>query len=206
MPQKPLLILDLDRVLFDTDAYLTALGESLQPFGVTKDAWNRSLRQATGPFRLREQADTVAAAIDADATELHQALERESADAVWFLHPDARPFLDDIREVAELHLLTRGDPDFQKLKLQQTGLERYFSGQTIAVEPKEEAKLPVSTVGQAVFISDDVSELLALGGRYRWSRHVHINREGRDVPPNFPFPSFASLGEAAPKIRELVGA
>lgn len=207
MPEKPLIVLDFDRVLFDTDGYLASLCEAAQRFGITREGWQSAYRKrpAGSVFTFQSIADNLAKKFDVDAAELVAAMKEETADAVWFLFADARPFLERLHEIADVYLLTFGSAIEQEAKIDGTGIRHFFKDIAITEESKSaNRQLPISSVSQAIFLNDSVSEMLELGGLYRWSYHLHINRAGSDVPPNFPFQSFGSLREAEPAVLSLV--
>jgi FMN phosphatase YigB (HAD superfamily) len=205
--QKTPIVLDFDRVLFDTESYLVGLREAAGAFGVTKDHWADAGKKREGAFDLKVHADNLGKTAGADPAAILEAMLAETDDAIWYLFADSRPFLEEMREVSNLHLLTYGSDSFQTLKIEKTGLEPYFKSVTVTEEPKVDTPdLPVSSVDQAIFINDNIQEMLDMGGKYRWSHHLHVNRAGAPLPPNFPFRSFASLREATPFIRQLMDA
>lgn len=208
-PPKPQIILEFDRVLFDTDGYLAGLAEAVRALGAEKSFWNAALAQATSsqPLNLGSLASHLADATGLDRGELLKALQTETDDGVWYLYPDARPFFDHFRERADLYLLTSGDPELQTAKIEATGIHHYFQDIVITNTPKsQDKKLPLSSVSRALFLSDSVAEMMDLGGRFRWSYLLHVNRAQETLPPNFSLRSFATLREAAPTVAEIVQA
>lgn len=207
MKQKPVIILDFDEVLFDTEGYKVSLYESVKPFGVTNDVWQRAYvgREADEAFGFRGLANRLAEAVDAPIEAMIEAMARETSDAVWYLFADARPFLEAVQPNSEVYLLTYGNHREQKAKIAATGIGRYFKDVIITDESKALNKyLPVSSVSRAIFINDNVQEMLEFGGIYRWSTHLHINRYDRELPADFPFPSFRRLADALPHVQGLV--
>lgn len=207
MIQKPIIILDFDRVLFDTEGYIDSLYESVKPFGVTRDIWHKAYvrREPEEAFNFKSLARQLASYTGKDAEDFIKAMKQETNDAVWYLFADARPFLEAVHKEAELHLLTFGARHEQELKIAATGIAGYFKGVIITDELKVlNQSLPISSVGRAIFINDSIKELMELGGMYRWSTHLHINRYGRELPADFPFPSFNGLADALPGVKGLM--
>ncbi len=201
------LVINLDGTLFDSTAYLAGLREVAKRFGVSRQVWNTAAKPASPAdvFSLAGVAERIAAKTDQPAEPICRALEAETADGVWYLHAEARPFLERIAPISQLYLLTRGDHDLQRRKLTGANIERYFQGVFIVAEPKAQTSVaPLSAVSQAVFVNDDLDEMLELAQRYRWARHVHINRIGAPVPQNLSFPSFPDLRSAEPTIIHLL--
>lgn len=201
------LVMNLDGTLFDSAAYAAALREVARRFDISKQVWNTAAKgsEADDLFSLAKVSERVATKTEQPAEPIRRALEAETADGMWYLHADARPFLERVAPLSKLYLLSRGEHDVQRRKLQGAGLERYFHGVFIVTESKAEAQVaPLSSVSQAVFVNDDLNEMLELARRYRWARHVHINRSGGAVPANLSFPSFPDLRTAESTIVGLL--
>lgn len=204
---RSVLILDFDRVLFDTEAYILGLREVAKGFGVSRQVWQTAYKQrgADGLFRLSHLAEVLAAKTNQAAEPILRAFEAETADGVWYLHADARPFLEHVAPVSQLYLLTLGDEAVQRQKLVGTGISEHFQDTFIVQEPKAQASVaPLSSVSQAVFINDNIAEMLEVAQKYRWARHIHINRAGQELPPNFSIPSFPNLQAAEPAVLGLL--
>lgn len=210
--QKPTIVLDFDRVLFDTNAFIAGLKDAVKPLGVTKDMWEAAYydRGEDGVLHLPRFAEKLAAKTKASPEAISQALDTEMADAVWYLFGDTRQFLEQFSRQVTLYLLSFGQPEMQKKKLTGAGIEPYFDGIYLVDEAKAESnRLPISAVSRAIFINDNIEEMLELAKLYRWADHIHINRYGTDrlgqqLPAQLPFRSFSSLREASGHIEQLL--
>lgn len=205
---RPNIILDFDRVLFDTNSAYFGLHDAVRPFGVTSDVWQATLtalRQSGEVFQPRVLAAMLAKRTNRPAQLIEQALEEENAEASWYVYADAKPFLEHFAQSSALHLLTYGDQGYQSRKLAACGLNHYFASMHIVSTPKAEYdQLPINSVQRAIFINDDLSEMLDLARRYRWASHIQIARANVDVATDSRIPAFATLPEASNLITRLL--
>lgn len=201
------IILDFDRTLFDADAYKLGLRDAVKGFGVTKAIWDEAYEEANGAVRFKPFVELMAKRTGRSVEQLLRAIEKETAEAIWYLYADSREFLEEFAPVSRMFLLTYSDPYIQRQKIAAVGLSQYFQEVTVVDEPKAESgKLPISAVDQAIFINDNVDEMLELARVYRWAHHLHINRAGKPLPPRFAFPSFRDLRSAALRVRDIITA
>lgn len=208
MPKQSIaIVLDFDRVLFDADAYVAGLRDAVRAFNVDQPTWDTAYadRDEDGVFRVNRLVKNLAAATGQSESRIRQAIDQETAEAIWYLYADSRAFLDRFRDRASLYLLTFGCQEFQRQKIAAAGLGRYFDEVTIVEKPKAESgDLPVSPVQQAVFLNDNQREMLELARNYRWAAHFHVNRDGAKLPADFPFPSYADLATAGDAVEALI--
>jgi FMN phosphatase YigB (HAD superfamily) len=205
---KPAIVIDFDRVLFDTDAYIAGLRHAVGQVGVTRAQWDAAYqdRGEDKVLRIDRLLTNLAERSGKPLEEITAAFDRETEEAMWYLYADAREFLEAFQPVADVYLLSFGAKDWQSRKLEAVGVKDFFKTMTIVEEPKAEAKdVPVPSVSQAIFINDNKSEMLDVARRYRWARHLHINRAGDELPAGFPFPSYPDLRTAAPAIAGAIG-
>jgi hypothetical protein len=196
--------MDFDRTILDTGSLTKGMYEAVRGFGISREAWNIALADRGEENILR--IERLAHNLNPRKTQhLIDALEKEVSDATWYLYPDVRPFLSFASHQAELHLLTLGDADFQRSKIEAAGINSFFTTITTTEKPKHELKnLPLSTVEHGIFINDSIQETRDMAGVYRWARHLHINREGVQLPLDFPFKSFRDLVELRVYLEELL--
>jgi FMN phosphatase YigB (HAD superfamily) len=207
-PSKPAIVIDFDRVLFDTDAYVAGIRQSVGQVGVTRSHWDAAYQDRGDDqvLRIDRLLTNLAERSGKPRAQIQEAFERETGEAMWYLYADAREFLEAFKPVADVYLLSFGCKEWQGRKIEAVGIKDFFKSATIVEVPKADAKdVPVPSVSQAIFINDNQSEMLDMARRYRWARHLHINRAGDDLPPGFPFPSYPDLRTAAPAIAGSIG-
>lgn len=207
-PPKPAIVLDFDRVLFDTNAYIAGLRQAATDLGISKGDWEAAYqdRGEDRLVRLPRLIKNLAGRSERRAAKLQEAFDRETAESMWYLYADARTFLEQFQDAAEVYLLTFGDPDLQNRKIDAVGIRDFFTRISVVEVAKADATdVPVPSVSQAIFINDNRKEMLDMARRYRWAKHLHINRGGEEVPADFPFPSYPDLRSAAPAIASAIG-
>lgn len=201
------LVLDFDRVLFDTDGHNSGLLDAVRGLGVSRAMWDKAYddRDEDGVFRIERFTSKLAVVSGKPPEELKAAIDRETAEAIWYLYPDSRDFLERFTGRTVLYLLTFGCQHLQRQKIAAVGLGRYFESVTVVEKPKAESgQLPISSVQQAIFINDNFQEMYELARLYRWATHLHINRMGAELPADFPFPSYRDLASAGDAIEALL--
>ena len=203
---KPTIILDWDGTLFDNQGYWYDLGQAVGELGVTRKQWDIAYaNRQDGVLRLDQVIESLATVSGADEAALRQKIDEASRDAVWYLHADARPFLEAVRPHVRLILLSFGDEQVQLPKIHYSGLKPLFDEVRVVDYPKAETKdLPVSAVHRAIFINDSVTETRDMATAFRWAHHLHVNRRHEPVPGDFQFPTFPDLRELSQALRSLV--
>lgn len=207
-PPKPAIVLDFDRVLFDTNAYISGLRQAATDLGISKADWEAAYQDRGDDrlVRLPRLVKNLAGRSERRAAKLQEAFDRETAESMWYLYADARTFLEQFQAAAEVYLLTFGDPELQNRKIDAVGIRGFFTRVSVVEVAKADATdVPVPSVSQAIFINDNRTEMLEMARRYRWAKHLHINRGGEEVPADFPFPSYPDLRSAAPAIASAIG-
>jgi FMN phosphatase YigB (HAD superfamily) len=205
---KPAIVVDFDRVLFDTDAYDSGLRQAMKDIGIDRAIWDAAIKEPDedGVLRIDSLLANVAKRSRRQPKQIRAAFDRETSEAMWYLYADTREFLERFRAAAEVHLLSFGSQEWQNQKIDAVGIRDFFTHVTVVEEPKSQAKnLPVPSVSQALFLGSNSKEMLDVARRYRWAKHVHINRAGEELPADFPFASYPDLRTAAPEIASLVG-
>lgn len=195
-------------MLFDTPAYAHGLRDAVKDFGVTPEIWGRAYRRRdeTGAFRLTSQAEHLASLTNRPMASLLEALEKETDDALWYLYADSKAFLEQFSPLANLFLITFGDESLQLQKINATGIGQYFADIVIVDRPKAESdRLPIHSVQQAIFLNDNLDEMLDLARIYRWSSHIQIARSNVPVKKtDGRIPVYENLRDAAGTVAKLL--
>lgn len=110
--------LDFDRVLFDTDSFKQHLNEKLPGFSETySEARENNL------YNPEKHAEL----LEVEVEEIFKHIEH----ARNFLYAD----IDELNEIEhELVIVSRGDQEFQELKIQESGILEYVSDYTVVEE------------------------------------------------------------------------
>lgn len=127
------IIIDFDHTLFDPAPLKRELSAALEPHGVPQDLFWRTYRECYfrmggGDYNPHDHVqmlkDALTCTIDAAMGKLNLALSRSGQ----YLFPDARMFLDRLVALnIPAVLYARGDPGFEWVKVNATGIEPYFT-------------------------------------------------------------------------------
>lgn len=169
---KYCLALDLDGVLINRNAFKnylmnTCSDEGIDPkkFLVSYDA-NKSIY---GYYKLDDHLKTLASYQPLAIRNLRHAVTKacfgKSFPVQQMIYPDAAEFLEKMAKkygsTIDLMLISRGDPEFQKLKLLATKINRYFK-ETFFVSTESKGSILVKFLDQyrkVVFVDDNFIEL-----------------------------------------------
>ncbi len=100
--------IDFDRVLFDTDAFREHLDEKIPGFNDTY------------PKNQLYNPEEHAEVLGVDPEKIHETIE----ECEQFVYPDIEKL--EKLESHKLILVSRGDPVFQKEKIEESGVKKYF--------------------------------------------------------------------------------
>lgn len=95
-----------------------------------------------------------------------------------FLYDDAIPFLNHLaRQTQEIYLLSFGDFDFQKDRIEACGIEKYFKNIIITQDHKHIITLPTPVTNETYFLNDNPTENKQISQKYPQSNIIEIQRE-----------------------------
>ena len=161
--------IDLDDTLFNTYMFKEDILECFARCGVTKEDYYDSYRQAVfGPvegyfdYTFKKHADILRnlnyQIPDSTIDDLNNLLKKNYNDS------QAEQFLLGIKKIShKLILLTAGEPELQKKKIDSTGLAKYFD-QIEIIDGGKSQKI-VAVAGQAnkiLFVNDNFKENIQL--------------------------------------------
>lgn len=100
---------------------------------------------------------------DIDYTLFDTTLFKESALTKYALYDEVIPLLSKLATISELGIFSKGEEEFQKTKLQKTGIEKYFElGNIHIFEDKDSNmnKIIKQYEGNKIYLVDDKLEIL----------------------------------------------
>ena len=203
-PGKPIIVLDLDGVVFNEKAFKKSLAYHFSLLGV--DFWETypMCKDERGIYQFEQQINLIRGSS-------RQAEMRRMAmhDLFHFLFPDVKDFLEANKDKI-LILLTFGEEDFQGKKvsgLLKANILSYFSQRIVSQKPKVNhlKRICNGNSGSPIFFIDDKPEELAnarreLGNRVRC---IRMNRCG-ELKPDFRFFEVKDLNEANRAIKRFL--
>lgn len=156
------LILDFDYTLFDTAALKQAMIHALQQFGVTAEQFfvaEKHVKQKNGMYELQTHLSMLVEEAQHEAA--MQSIQHLLQNTAQFLYPDVMPFLKRHAE-HQLILLSFGNPDWQRAKIEHTGFLEVFHDILLTDQPKTEALRGTVVSQKTVLINDRGSEIDAI--------------------------------------------
>ncbi|HAZ28331.1 MAG TPA: hypothetical protein DCY48_00965 [Candidatus Magasanikbacteria bacterium] len=164
-----MVIIDFDDTLFDTEQFKEARLEAVEHLGVSEQEFWETYRIARnspdGAFTYsNERHAAVLAERGYSEKEVLFVLEQTTGEHVYeFLFSDTIPFLDFLKHTRErMILLSLGNPGFQKLKTDGSGVSAYFDTVIMVHDTKRhvlrELLRAVPASDSVWFINDKVDE------------------------------------------------
>lgn len=165
------IFIDFDDVLFNTKRFKKDIEGIFAKHGISKDVfekyyYHQSGENDQGVYDPEKQLTEVERMLGADLSNLKIELEEFLEKTSEYVFPGAVDFLKSFRK-EELFILSFGSKDFQKLKIEKTGLGNYFERIIITDERKGEAlkdlvekeEINISQ-GEEVYFIDDRCKFL----------------------------------------------
>lgn len=180
-------IFDFDDTIFNTKRLKLDIFEKISSFGVDKKivetTYKDTLSQNEGNYILKKHLENL-------FREKGNFAEIENETLNWFhnldfktyILPEIEGVLKNLKEKNTLILLTKGNPDFQNIKIEKSELGTYFEEINI-VEGKKEEFLESRSYNDAFFINDKESENEIIRTRFPNIKTINPNRKGGIAAP-----------------------
>lgn len=192
------IIVDFDHTLFDPAPLKRELSAALEPHGVTQDLFWRTYRECY--FRMggedynpRDHVSTLERVLTCTVDEAMGKLNLTLSRSGQYLYPDAQAFLDRLVALnIQAVLFARGDPGFEWVKINATGIEPYFTKIVTSTKKRWDSAPEVlngEAEGRRVFwVSHKLEEMVEVKKRYP---HVTPILKRR---PELPLERYRSAG------------
>jgi FMN phosphatase YigB (HAD superfamily) len=162
-------ILDLDDTLLDTQGFKEVRIHALNNLGVSASVYNKSYKEAysnaNGINTYNDDAHAeVLATYGFDRELIKQAFDSVRSRLKGFLFPDAIDFLQFLKDInQQVILLSLGQSDFQKMKIDSTEIAEYFDQIFITNNSKQEILEKIisqhANESEIWFVNDKPSEI-----------------------------------------------
>lgn len=137
------IFIDFDDVVFNTQRYKTDLKKIFFRFGISADLFERlyfayppnSNNSSVKTYQLEKHLQVLRKKVSFKKSELRKAVERFLADTKKYVFPDTVFFLNHFKK-KQLFLISHGDRNFQRKKIQGSGLASYFQAVEITGRKK----------------------------------------------------------------------
>lgn len=180
-----LLILDLDNTIFDTASLKNDLAKSLIKFGVSENLFFRIYQKIRKehPYSHEVYLKFLSEEKNIEKRKAKIQLERLDRRLTKYLYPDAVWFLKKMKKKnARLVLLSYGDKEFQKTKIEKTKIGSFFD-KVIVTNKKNKvpfvAKLIKNSNKKVFFINDDPKEISQVSEKFK--NIIPINVKGGNL-------------------------
>lgn len=178
-----IVIIDFDDVLFDRKGKFS---RACKKAGVDLSSGNplyeKVKMQNNGVYDFKEHLRLIAGATDASMQKLEQNMEKVFKRAPDFLFKGAVDALEYLRNMAEkMILISRGNLYFQKKKILNSGIEKFFDEVIISEKIKAEVLAEQITKWRTqnktiMFIDDSLTEIKAVKKRFPCVKGLHIKQ------------------------------
>ncbi|MCX8190988.1 MAG: HAD-IA family hydrolase [Candidatus Aenigmarchaeota archaeon] len=162
---KSRIVFDFDNTLFSSRSLLKAMAEAYRKFGIDEKLFfdkyyeSRKMSEYYKPYlHLRLLKESVK---DFSLKEFKKELEGVLSRCSDFLYPDVIPFLQEFSSSTDLYLVSFGQRWFQKKKIDECKIERYFKKIYITRDSSKVSVLrKIFKKGIDIFFVDDSEEVL----------------------------------------------
>ena len=151
---------DFDRTLFDCDRFLGDLYALVNKYNITKDMFkecqNQSRKYGFNPYIILSLVKDKIIVDD----KLYDDIKNLINKAKEYLYSDTIPFLKYLKSLNyEVVILTKGNYEYQKEKIDNCSLESLYSELLVTLEHKGELSLDYKN---SIFIDDNPKEILSI--------------------------------------------
>ncbi len=138
-PSLPLLLVDFDHTLIQTDKMTEWMFEMMEAYGLPKTKVRNSYSQAkdkNGVYHLYDHIQIICECEKLEAEKLVREIYKGICPTHEVLYPDALPFLEAYTEKVNILLLTLGDPATQRVRIGCLDLLKNVKGIIMSRIPK----------------------------------------------------------------------
>lgn len=153
------IILDFDYTVFDTEAFRVGMIDAFHECGVTDDIYRITEKELLhddgyGVYSFDEHLQRLSQQTQTSIEQLYELAQTVLNDLSTYIYPDALAFLQLVQE--EKHILTFGNDDWQRTKIQRSGIEEYITSiRTVQTQTKAEGiQALLNENEKTVFIDD----------------------------------------------------
>lgn len=179
---KPLLLLDIDRTIFDTDKFhtlytnkfLPILKTSSNEFETARKHYSAALDSPTD-FLPANYLKHLASHYSVPYKKI-QRLYYDNSNFKESLFPDTISALQSLRSYCTLGIFSEGYPSFQKTKLKKSGIYSLFNPTCLHIHRRKTLPSVLQKISSGTIIIDDKPEVIDTLKRYKNIRGILIDR------------------------------
>lgn len=207
-----MIIFDLDKTLFYTKLIVEDLKSVFNDLGISGERLEVTFKKtydittvAPGCYSIYKHLTILP-----ELNELQKELAIKNLQSLMnargasYLYKDVLPLLSEFKKIGhELILVSAGDPKFQELKAEVTGIKKFFT-QEYYVENDKISILSKMVSGVIININDSTKEILEVENKIPLIHNVFMNRYNKIKPKGMKSYEAKDMKEALEYIRSLV--
>lgn len=180
------IIFDFDHTLFSVKNFYEAFENEFQKIGVSKNLFKETFEKAKEgekPYNPKKQFQLIVQKkSEISLKEIKKNFEKILSNANNFLYPDVEPFLKKIENEFDLFLISYGDKEFQKEKIEKSGIAQFFKKVFVTPDINKVStfKRILRKNEKVIFVDDNPAALSAIKEKFPKVITIRMNRgEGR---------------------------
>ena len=182
-------IIDLDRTLIDTDQFREDIIELAEGHAITREEFGIAYKGDDAKkvcFTPEKLSDGLSEKLGGEKAEFEQQIySLFSEKNKSYFYEGAIDFLQKLRAKGQMILLTRGNQEFQKFKIEHLALKDFFDEVVVDHQPKEEICHRWNVEGEeVVFVNDNEEEIKLLKGKCPNWYYVHVQFNDKNKSEN----------------------
>ena len=200
-------IIDLDYTLLDTSKLINAMEKSVKdyiPYFNFATDYNKIRGDIDHgyTYTVKLHAKLSAKRLNKNQKLIEKQLLKGVTQSEKFLYKNAIKLLEYIQNSeAQKILLTRGQEEFQKVKIKNLKLKKYFNKILITQIAKEKVKLGYKKTDFLIFINDNLIEMSRLSAKYPKSKFILLNSKKKPKVKNFIY--CQNLSEVIDQLKKI---
>ena len=182
---------DFDRTLFNTKVFYEDIYKKLEEYKISPQLFDKirieSKNEGFNLFGILEKINKIKPFNNSLYVELEHIFECSS----MYVFDDVEPLLKYLKEInCKLYILTKGNEEFQSVKIDNSKIDDYF--EEIIITNNHKGDLDIDYNG--IFVDDNMEEIESILKRNP-KKVIHINRYSKDNIKDKRFLSINSLKE-----------
>ena len=167
--------IDFDRTLFDTDLFIKDLEDIIESNGITVDKFLKYVnKDKENGFNIYSILNLMENDIKVDS-DVYKKIDKIIENSEHYIYSDVYEFVKMCKDKKyRIFVLTKGNGEFQLLKIRNTKLFDYLDGVIVTLQDKGELDLNYQ---ESIFIDDNPRELESIRLKNP-KRIIRIKRDG----------------------------
>ncbi|MDP3245327.1 MAG: HAD family hydrolase [bacterium] len=179
-------ILDFDYTLFDVSVFKKALSKSVKKLGIKQDLWQETYKKTLEQHKeacnydVKKHSHLLGQMVAVDSFLIENEMRQVLARSQDFLYPDTEDFLRYLKNRgSKIVLLTLGNIAWQKKKIKDLKIKKYFDKFIFTARHKRHLKLKFNgSPRDWIFVNDNPREIQEMRPLFPKSVFLRLKRHG----------------------------